>query len=306
MVTPPPDERSLRTIIYFLVALVLALIGLLLIVLHPKDQASTFVGIGTSVLAGAIASIGFGLLRYIDDASQRGFSRQLNLTRAELGQELCGLRESVDNFAIDTAKSIRVTASAKLRCVSDLEIGTRFRAEYVRFSMGDRTVHVDVLGLKLYRFLVDQLSWMLEREHKSTIRLLLQNPYSQVFDEICEIEARNIKATRADIARTIDMLNGGRVEGNAWVWTKGDISVQLRFFDNYQPVTLFRVDDSIYVRPRISTPQGAASRFYEIYERTDSPEHFSVQLSHFDQCWREAQYSGPAVAELRTDLRQGA
>ena len=163
---------------------------------------------------------------------------------------------------------------------------------------------MDLLGLKLYRFLEDQLSWLVANNHETRVRMLLQYPYSKVFEEICELEARNVRATREDITRTLDALDGATVAGHSLVWQSGRVNLQLRFFDKYQPVTMFRIQDAIYVRPRISTPQGAASRFYEIYESQDSMRHFNVQMRHFEQCWRNADYSPPDVSALQADMQQ--
>ena len=62
-------------------------------------------------------------------------------------------------------------------------------------------------------------------------------------------------------------------------------------YDQYQPVTLFRITDTVYVRPRVSTPGGASSRFYEVYEAADSRTHFGVHAGHFEECWNDARFN---------------
>jgi len=114
-----------------------------------------------------------------------------------------------------------------------------------------------------------------------------------LFEDICNAEARNVDAMRKDVAGTLARLADGVVEGPSLVWTSGDARIELRFYSSYQPVTLFRVNGVVYVRPRIVTPHGAASRFYEIYEASDSQHHYSVQLAHFDSCWRDSSYFVP-------------
>lgn len=289
----PTEEHSLSTIIYFLVALIVALVGLVLVLSHPGkgSQSSTMAAIGDSLLAGGVASIGFGLLRYIDDSAERRLREQVSGIQAELNKSFDVFQSKIEEFVISSARSVRLTSEANARCVSDTEIGQRFRIEYARFALGDTLVHVDVLGLKLYRFLDDQLEWLLSRRHNTYIRLLLQNPDSPVFEEICNLEARNLQATKADITRTIDSLGGATVEGGSLTWQNEQVRLELRFFERYQPVTLFRVQDVIYVRPRVSTPLGASSRFYEVYESRDSMPHYTVQLRHFEKCWRESRYS---------------
>lgn len=300
----PTDDRSLSTIVYFLVAVIVSLLGLVLLVSHigSKNQSEALDSIGASLLAGGIASVGFGLLRYIDDTAERELKNQLNNMRTELEKQFDALRKAIANFAVDTAGSIRATSQADIRCVSDVEIGSKFRTEFTRFSLLPEPVAVDVLGLKLVRFLEDQLNWLVSRRHDTTVRLLLQNPYGKIFSEICELEARNLRSTQDDILRTLDKLIGATVEGPSLVWQKEQVRIEVKFYDKYQPVALFRVQDTIYVRPRVSTPQGAATRFYEVYETRDSEKHFNVQLRHFEQCWRDGRYRAPEVRELRADL----
>ena len=151
------------------------------------------------------------------------------------------------------------------------------------------------MGLKLYRFLLDQLDWMLQQGRNTDIRLLLQNPDTDVFKEICDLENRSSQATARDIANTLSRLQGAAPEGRSLTWRSDSVHVELRFSDAYQPVTLFRVEDIACVRPRVSTPLGAATRFYETYDRRDSDVHFAVYLSHFEKCWDEASYRVPAA-----------
>lgn len=302
----PIDRLSLTTIVYFLIAIIISLIGLVLIAapLGAKRPSPTAQSIGASLLAGGVASVGFGLLRYIDDAAENELRSEVEHSRSDLVSHFDTLRDGLIDFARRSANSVRITSQAKLRCVSDLEIGGKFRDEYTRFSLAAEPISVDVLGLKLYRFLEDQLSWLVANNHETRVRMLLQYPYGKVFEEICELEARNVRATREDITRTLDALDDATVIGHSLNWQSGRVNLQLRFFDRYQPVTMFRIQGTIYVRPRISTPQGAASRFYEIYESQDSPDHFNVQMRHFEQCWRHATYSPLEVSALQADVQQ--
>ena len=100
------DERSLATIIYFLVSLVITLLGLVLIVFRPgpDSQSSTWAATGSALVAGGVASIGFGLLRYIDDANERKNRTRVENIRVELEQQFAAFRENLAAFAIDSAK----------------------------------------------------------------------------------------------------------------------------------------------------------------------------------------------------------
>ncbi|MFL6101370.1 MAG: hypothetical protein ACJ71T_15600 [Actinomycetales bacterium] len=290
------EARNRSTIIYFLVSLLLALVGLILTVIGSRTQGghqanTTLISVGTSLLAAGIASAGFGILRHFDDKDERAQQQRH-------AEEMEGLDSTVDRIRADLKtligtymNPIRLVTSANQRCVSDTEIGSQFRREFARSMIDTPVLRIDLLGLKLFRFLQDQLEWMIERQHEVNLRLLLQDPDSSVFDEICELEARNLGHTRTEVERTIEAFEGAAVEGRSLVWKSGRVRVELRFFGKYQPVTLFRVQDVVYVRPRVSTPRGAASRFYEIYESRDGGSHYDVHLAHFQECWDQSHYA---------------
>lgn len=302
------DRNLLSTIIYFLLSIIISLLGLVLLLVHvgSKNQSTVLASVGASLLAGGIASLGFGVLRYIDDRTGQNLQVEIAGKVSELEERFEALRSSMGMFAAETVSSVRLTSRAKDRCISDVEISSRLRDEYHRFSLRDEQVEVDVLGLKLFRFLEDQLNWLVSRHHETVARMLLQNPYGDVFDQICELEARSPRATKQDIARTLEKLSGAAITDGSLTWNRGALTIKLRFYDKYQPVALFRVQDAIYVRPRVSTPLGASSRFYDVYEKQDSEKHYDVQWQHFERCWSEGHYSGAELDRLRSDLRGGS
>jgi hypothetical protein len=302
------ERNLLGTVTYFLLSIIISLIGLLLLVIHvgSNNQSTVIASIGASLLAGGIASLGFGLLRYIDDSSGQKLQVEVDRRLARVEAQFTVLQTGVGQFGVEAMNAVRRTTKADERCVSDDKISDRLRQEHARFALRDRDLHIDVLGLKLFRFLEDQLNWLESSNHATSVRMLLQYPYSAVFQQICELEARSPRATREDIARTLDKLTGATIEQDSLTWANGNLRVQLRFYDKYQPVALFRVQDAIYVRPRVNTPLGASSRFYEVYEKLDSEKHYRVQSQHFERCWSEGHYTGEELIRLRRDLRGGS
>lgn len=292
-------ERSRSTLIYFLLAAVISLVGVVLAGWgaltddNGQPRSATVVSIGTSLLAGGLASIGFGVLRHFDDRDEVARHIQLEAHRDTIIARVDELREEVGRIGTEVTRSVRLTSSAALRCVSDLEIGDRFRMEFARAGHLGGVISVDVLGLKLFRFLSDQLFWISESGHPTHIRLLMQHPDGEIFEQICEAEARSVDATRRDMARTLNSLRPSATRDKSLLWDREALQVEVRLFNRYQPVTMFGVDSTIYVRPRVSTPQGASSRFYEVYDESDSRAHFGVHHSHFETCWEESSYSMP-------------
>ena len=301
MTPPAPSGRSRSTTIYFLIAAVTIAAGLAIMLggaaasTGGLSTGAALVAVGTSVLAGGLTSAGLGLLRYFDDKDQDSQRAQL----IAVSQGLVGVQASLANVAMVTsaelARSVRIENSARLRTFSDLEVGDRFKSEYLRAMHVDQVgvIEVDVAGLKLYRFLSDQLDWMIRQGRQTRIRLLLQDPTGTVFQAICELEGRSEQTTRDECVRTLLMFPNYSQVDDKLTWASGQVQVELRHYGAYQPVTLFRVNNFACVRARVSTPRGAATRFYEAYDRDSGEVQFQVQSAHFDTCWEASKFVPP-------------
>lgn len=134
--TPPASGRS--TLIYFLVTIVIALVGVSLTLWGGSIGAdginaeTALVAIGTSMLAGGLAGLGLGVLRALDDRDEESQRGQLRALRATLTGVESTVLDRISNTAADLNRSVRIENSARLRCVSDLEISRRFREDFHR------------------------------------------------------------------------------------------------------------------------------------------------------------------------------
>src|SRR3954454_19013214 len=100
------DARARSTFIYLLVSVILALVGLVLILLGAKSNDSTsetsqaVVSIGASVLAGGIASIGFVVLRFLDDSDARRLREDARQGLATIVGGVAELRRDIRDYAM--------------------------------------------------------------------------------------------------------------------------------------------------------------------------------------------------------------
>lgn len=317
-------KRNLRTVAYFLIVTITIVVGLAITLSAgtvdktPISSAQVLISVGTGVLAAGLASLALGVMRWIDDkdadegsGSIQNLARTLderfseaNAAEATRVQELHArldttgqqVTRELERTRVILSKYTIVDSSPSLRCVSDAGIGVEFRRAFYasRDSLApDQTIRVDVLGLKLHRFLNDQLDWLRGHGRRIDIRLLLQDPKGAVFTAICHLEGRDIQVASEDAQQTLMLLDGGRLEDDSWRHEIDDVHIDLRFTGTYQPVTLFRVGGSCCVRPRVSTPLGAATRFYEKYDQQSGHTYYSVYAAHFTQAWKTSQFVDP-------------
>lgn len=270
----------MKTMVYILISVVTILSGAL--VTAYAGSSTVRISVGTSLLAAGIASLIAAVVRALDD---RDTTRNGNDILAQIAQVRGAIRERTVG-----------ESNPGERCVTDRTIGDEFRTIFQRevdLGARDEPVKVDATGLKLFRFLDDQVPWLKSQKREIHVRLLLQNPDEEVFSDICRLENRSLAATVRDIESTLNMLKGGEVSDNSYLVTIDSVTFELRYYSDYQPVTLFCVGRSSCVRPRVSTPKGQASRFYETYYSSSGREQSDVYLSHFEKCWNESKYRTP-------------
>lgn len=295
-----------KTIIYVVSSVLLCALGVILLLKFPQPSDLLYV-VGVSLLVAGITNLGMAVVRAVDDWDGQSNDKQIGALQDTLTQSVGALSDTISESTLALGHTLRSTPPSN-RCASDVDIGRRFRAEFTmrRAAAGNGAVVVSLIGLKLRRFFRDQLDWMKAQKGKSVVRALLQDPDCGAFEQTCAFEGKGVAATLSDICRTLELFQGGEMRDGAWQFVQGSLIVQIRFTSDYQPITMFGVDDVVYVRPRIKTPGGASTRFYESYDRNDE-EYARVHRAHFDECWEAASFVIPKA--LETGLRgpfQGA
>jgi hypothetical protein len=289
------NARNRSAAIYFLISLVIFLAGVLCTIWGnqsvpgPLDHYGKPIGtsqlspawfsIGTSLLAAGLVSLGFWLLRTIDDADS-----------TELKEKLETLTTKVVSHGEYLHKLSTIKSDPSERCVSDDGISNVFK-QLLDEHPQDKDLKVDVVGLKLHRFLRDQLKHLKAKAKytKIDVRMLIQDPDAEAFSAICKLEARDEAATRADIDKTLRALSRTEERDSSLIHKDGNLEISARFFTPFQPIALFRVDDTIFVRPRVKS-HGAGSRFYEPYVENYGGNYFELYKDHFEVCWEQSNY----------------
>lgn len=303
----PKDGRSRTTALYIVLSALVLVVGIGLTVWGGQDVPLTWdaagkvtstvqrslsaFSVGTSLLAAGLASLGFAVVRVFDDRDAARLTTDMSA--------LANRVEGVNNTLREARKLIRrtqiVIPSARDRCLFDPQISGRFR-EAIGDCDPNGALHVDVVGLKLHRFLTDQLQHLTNHamSRQVIVRMLLQDPDSADFGSICQMEARDEKGTRGDILAALRLLKGGTHVGDDLVYSKGHLTISVRFYPWFQPIAFFRVGGTILVRPRIRSA-GAGDRFYEAYSQDEGEEHFGLYRDHFNNCWTKARFVVPST-----------
>lgn len=276
-----------KTIIYVGSSALLCAIGVILLLRFPQPSDLWYV-VGVSLLVAGLTNLGMAVVRAVDDWDGQSNDKQIS-----------ALRDTISESTLALGHTLRSTSPSN-RCASDVDIGRRFRAEFTmrRAAARNGRIVVSLIGLKLQRFFRDQLNWMKGQQGKSVVRALLQDPDCGAFEQTCLFEGKAIEPTLRDICRTLELFQAGAMRDGAWQFEQGSLIVQIRFTSDYQPITMFGVDDVVYVRPRIKTPDGASTRFYESYDRHDE-DYARVHRAHFDECWEAARFVIPKALEGR-------
>ncbi len=259
----------------------------------PFDFPAVLFALGTSICAGGLASLALGILRWMDDRDSTSLGGAVQALASGAAKSEAAIIKSVTELQAEIARKVILDTSSRFRCVDDARIGEAFQTAYTFASIrnGSGAIRVDVVGLKLLRFLDDQLAFLQTSGHRVNVRLLLQSPDEEIFADICKMEGRDVRSTAKDIRSTLGLLSGAAAIGKSLIWRRNSLTIELRFYSDYQPITLFRVADECYVRPRVSTPKGASSRFYERYDATLMKPHFEVFNAHFEKCWNDGSYT---------------
>ena len=294
------ELRSRSTTIYIIISILLGALGVVATVWGgasvpdeilgstPLVQRSAFMfSLGTSLLAAGVVSLGFAITRLYDDKDstkiQDGLTRYENL--------LLTFKESLDD--VET-----VSRGAAKRCVFESAISPVFRKALEAGCRRDAAC-VDVVGLKLSRFLTEQLDYL--KQYSTTqpveVRMLLQEPGTSEFKLLCRLESKNEVEVTKDIAKSLRMLTNMDGSGPVLHFRFGGLAISVKFYSGFQPVAFFRVNDTVSVRPRIRS-YGAGTLFYETYKQSEGREYYGLFTNHFDNCWDESKAKVPKSIEV--------
>src|SRR5262249_43518731 len=110
------------------------------------------------------------------------------------------------------------------------------------------------------------------------VRLITQDPESNMFNQVCEQESRNPNLMRIDTLWVKDrILEAQRL-------AKSGLNLELRWFSGYPTVTMTRLNDVMFVRARFLREATQPRLFHERYCAEDGLP-FRAYLEQFETAW---------------------
>ncbi len=262
--------RLERVALYVVSSLLVALSGLLVLVTFQASDIG--VSIGTSLIAGGLASIAFAVIRYLDD-------RASDTTAHSFQQALADLRDNLGHQyeAVNSLRRLAGSLAGQRSRVYDRHPQDEVSDELARSS--DELV-VEVMGLTLRPFCRDQLA-TLEARGRCRLRLLTQDPRGSMFEQVCHQESRDLLTMREDVLWVTE-----RAQQLAEASASG-LSVELRWIRDFPTITMTRVNDVLYVRPRFLREATQPRVFHERYA-VEEGLPFTAYTGHFQTAWDSA------------------
>jgi hypothetical protein len=290
-----------KTIIYLLVSALVFLLGLVLLVSFKEHV--TMLSISTSIIAGGISSIAFGINRYLEEVDSKKSSDIL-------GQSLEGLRGDL-NHLDEALQGIR-TLGALATNPNDRRILDRHPDDEFRKELGsirrNKHIDVDVIGLSLKQFCVDFLDELVLRDQIS-VRLLVQHPFETTFALVCHQEAREERAMLEEvlvITEKILKLSATMIERD--ISGTQDIDharkFEIKWFPLVPSITLTRLNQVMFVRARYLEEANHPPMFFETYYQEEG-RCFDSYLVYFNNAWDDGvQPTLELCNKLRERIRQ--
>lgn len=262
------------TLIYFLLSLVVALCGALTTALtgeaHPVGLA-----VATSVLAAGLASMAFSIVTYLQARDQEGTIARLDDLAAQLQRGLSSLRQA--EVLADVANSRRIFDRHPDQEVQDA----------IDHASGD--VRVDVMGLTLKPFCSQQVPLLKERPG-TTVRVLIQDPTSHIFEAICRQESRDFLSSLEDAVSVTKSMTSHATD------TSEDARIEIRWFLRYPSLTMTRVNELWFVRARFLREADKPRTFFECYTADEGTAYDTYQ-AYFEAAWTESRAADVAEAD---------
>lgn len=260
-----------RTAIYVVVSICVVSLGVAC--LAWAENNLVLLSVATSLIAGGISSAAFGIIRYFDEKTNIA-------TSAQFGKHLEDLRSDLQDVGKDLQVVRSITAVARdvnERRVFDRHPDDEIRAEIERHRRTSR-VTLEVMGLSLRPFYGDFMSYLIERGNVN-LRLIVQEPGTELFSTICQQEARDEAAMARDVLLVTRRVLDYQLESNP-----GNSEIEVRWFRFCPAVSLTRVDGVVFVRSRFLQealhPPMFFERYYEIEGRC-----FDAYKSYFEKAW---------------------
>lgn len=232
---------------------------------------TALIGIGTSLAAGGIASLISSFNDYLDDEG-------LTETTSALIEETKKIGVSI----ADIHKSTILPPRAPERCVLDQTPREPFEAIVNTLKRHGARIQIDAMGLTLEKFHREQLE-RLSNQKGVSVRVIVQRPDTEIFKQLAKQEKRDSAQEAAETKEfTQHLLNqSARRQGNP----TNQADVQIHWFNGSPSITLIRINNIMFVRPRFLGGDSNARVFYEKYSSPDDGPCWKAYEQYFDEAW---------------------
>lgn len=272
---------SLRSIVYLLLSVVVAVAGVALVFaserspLKPGAQPDVYdpvlLSIATSLVAAGCVSVLFTIVREIDQRdSARSNDRLTNLIELERD-----LRRGLSELR----RTLLVTNDPDARRIFDTHPVQQVREE---IAGTDGSLAIDAVGISLKALYHNHIKDLASRGD-CAVRLLLQDPCHPTFAIMCSQEARDREAMTRDVIQVTKLAQQrSATKGNPAV-----CRIEVKWLQAVAPLSLTRVNDWRVVRPRFFDEGAGHHGFFEQYSADDSRAS-DILDRYFDAAWFDA------------------
>jgi hypothetical protein len=284
-----------KTTIYVLASFLLIAIGLVLLFAIPQSNAGN--NMAVSFISGGISSLAFAVIRYFDDLDE---SQQFK----ELDKKLNDMRVAISNTT-DELQALRgssiITDDSNKRCSFNRQLAQEFN-DAVNAIPRAKRIYVDMLGVTLHRFYKEALEGLL-KDRSSTVRLIVQSPAAQSIKIIADQEGYDsVRLIQEVLELTEFVVRNASQNANEHGLNPADIKakftyskpesgttsdIELRWFSEVASVSIIRINDILFVRPRFLDEGRDAPIFFERY-RCSEGRTFRAYEEFFNIAWNRS------------------
>jgi hypothetical protein len=233
-----------------------------------------------AILAGSVLGLSINTLRLFSGNSSRIATTALESQIQLINASIIKLSDSL--FRMQSMAI--VSHDARDRCIYDRHVDKEVSSCLHAIPDG-QPVTIDIIGLSLNRFYHDQ--WQeLARRGNVRVRAIVQHPSQHAIEIIVNQEGRNLEAVQEDILKlTKNCMRMSQVRLDA-----GDIpasEIEVRWFPGFATITMTRINDLIFVRPRFLNEGRDWPFFFEKYSRREEL-NFRAYEEYFEHAWQQS------------------
>jgi hypothetical protein len=251
-----------RTALYLVSSALVGALGLALLFASPQSPNGQ--SIATSLIAGAVAAIAYGVGHYLTELDDHKTKSDLDQTLVKFMDQLSGLSEQLSGLKQEIATVSRLAGSLLEKGssrISGRHPKQEVQRELERLGKNDEVL-IEAIGLSLGQFASDYLDKLGPRK-KSEIRLLVQHPLARTFTELCAQEGRDVAAMAREVLQTTERVL--EIERTQSASESGRPKVSIKWFKGFPTISFTRINSVWFLRFRALKEASGSPIFFERY-----------------------------------------